>query len=58
MSKKSEAGGDIYLIDDRETYNNIPSVSVSENEDVYKDEEEYWFKDDEDEEGFLNGVFL
>ena len=47
------------MIDDREQYkNNIPLVSVSENEDVYKDEEEYWFKDEEDEEDFLNGVLL
>ena len=50
MSKKYGAGGDVYLIDDREQYqnkNNIPSVFVSENEDVYKDEEKYMFGDDE-----------
>ena len=47
------------MIDNREQYkNNIPPVSVSENEDVYKDEEKYWFEDEEDEEDFLNGVLL
>ena len=38
------------MIDDKEQYqnkNNIPSVFVSENEDVYKDEDEYMFGDDE-----------
>lgn len=41
------------MIDDKEQYqnkNNIPSVFVSENEDVYNNEEdEYMFGDDEDE---------
>lgn len=38
------------MIDDSEQYqnkNNIPTVFVSENEDVYKDEDEYLFGDDE-----------
>lgn len=40
------------MIDDKEQYqnkNNIPSVFVSENEDVYNEEDEYMFGDDEDE---------
>lgn len=40
------------MIDDKEQYqnkNNIPSVFVSENEDVYNEEDKYMFGDDEDE---------
>lgn len=35
------------MIDDSEQYNNIPTVFVSENEDVYNEEEKYMFGDDE-----------
>ena len=39
------------MIDDRSQYNNIPFVPVSENEDVYGNEDgEYWFSEDDDED--------
>lgn len=48
------------MIDDRSQYNNIPFVPVSENEDVYNNEnEEYLFNEfDKEQEDYLNGVLL